>query len=690
MHPTSPKTLLLFILLSGIGPLLYSQTPPEHLPQTDTLSFPTLEMPQPESGTDNDTLIPLVPGERPPAPRPVPAADTAKLPRSAIPWFSEEQLQNPFTSQPSYADTTLLNFQHYDFAARSGWFYAQKGNPGHAHRQLVFNPALQPGLITGENEIYGHNIFRHSDLQFFRPKHVFTDLFYIMGAEREQLFYAKHAQKLSEELHFSFQYRVINSPGAFSRLGARNTNFYGTIDYLSENKRYQVLGSVIANRVRNMESGGLKDRLLFEEDADSDSVLVYRAESRYSDFSINLRHFYQTGVYVGGDTLQKGRFINLGRINHDFTYSRKAFVFEEKGTPVAWYNMPMLDPETGFDSTTVHRIENRVSWSNFPLESPRRTFPFNFKVYLSHSIHTVEQPWLPDGAPLEDTTGQRIFYYDRSRYNQIVQGVELRSDQRRMISFGGFANLTVGGYNDEDVHAGAFVNLGALDKPYQLEGMLRYSSMEAPYFFNTFSSNYARWENDFRKMQIINFRARLTSPWIKIEGNYYQLENMVYMNRMALPVQMGAGFGLFSLGLHSDLEFDWLGLRNHVVMQHTTTRQYERFPNLVSYHSLYFHFPLSDGAMYNHIGVDFHYNPGYRAMAWMPVSRVFHDPQSYILRDRYLVDVFWNAKIKSARLFIKYQNILGLLPDFKPRYEIPFYPIPESMFKFGVSWMFFD
>ncbi len=73
----------------------------------------------------------------------------------------------------------------------------------------------------------------------------------------------------------------------------------------------------------------------------------------------------------------------------------------------------------------------------------------------------------------------------------------------------------------------------------------------------------------------------------------------------------------------------------------------------------------------------------------MPVNRMFYIQNDYKSDHTFLVDLFLNARISRARLFVKLQNILGLVTDKPPVYDIPFFPLPETMFKFGVSWAFF-
>ncbi len=656
---------------------------------SDTLVDPT------ENVAPSDTLSPL--GDRrdslPPARAkkqsisiPGKITDTLELPRSAIPWYTENQLQNPFTLKPNYVDTTLLGFQMYDFATQDHYFYAQKGNVGHAHRSLRFSMDLEPGLKLNEYEIYGNYLLHHDELKYYRPKHVFTELFYVTGDGREQLFSGKHAQKFHETLHIGLQYRLVNSVGDLSRISARNTNFYLTADYLSPNNRYQALASVIVNQIRNAESGGLKNHEEYEENPDTETVLLANAESWVKELSVNLRHFYQTGFYLSADSTEQRKFLNLGRINHSFTYKRTAFVFDDSNKPYAFYNDSLLYADATFDSTTVHRIENQVSWSNFPLNRGRRIFPFNFRLFLTHSINTIYQPNAVDINPGRSTN----YIYSEDSFSDLVQGFEIQSDQQRFLSFGGHANATLGGYHDKDVHSGAFLNLGKADRAYKLRLMLRYSSTEAPYFYNYMSVNNVSWENNFDKMQVVNFGTRLQLPFVTLEGNYFLLDKMVYLGSGAKPVQNSNALSLISLGAYSDIKTGILGLRNHILLQQSTTPDFERFPAIVSYHSLFFNFPLFDNSLINQIGFDFHYNTGYKAMAYMPVVRGFYIQDHYTQNQKYLLDVFWNGKVSNARLFVKYQNLLGLVLDTPVHYDIPFYPLPESMFKFGVSWMFFN
>jgi hypothetical protein len=710
MDKTTLRKYTLFMVLSFLMASALFAFNPHHTPQaiqppTDTIVNPgdfilpsdTLVSPQalPE-GTDTLVIPPAAP-RTPPAPeRPelnVPGKPVIDkdAPASVVPWYSAEQLQNPFTMSPNFVDTTLLGLQLFDLINDDTWFHAHKGNIGHIYRPLQFNIDLSPGIHLREYDYLKGYTLNHDDLRYYRPRHVFTEMFYILGREREQLFHGKHAQKFHETFHATLQYRVISSPGLGSRIGTTNSNFSLTADYLSPDNRYQALASVIFNNIRNMESGGLINPAAYEQDQNRDSVFFYRAESQLRDFSVNLSHFYQTGFYTPANDDGESRFVNLGRFNHDFSLKRSSFLFRDEAPPLQIFNYPFMDPAKTNDSTVVYKLSNTASWSNFPLNSGRGTFPFNFKLYISHSLNSILQTIeRPRGAPETDDENKRIYYHNRDNFGEVVQGVELFSDQSRFLSFGGYANVTLGGYHDEDLHSAAWLNFGRPDRNYTLRMQLRYSHTEAPYFYSRMSVNNIRWFNDFDKMNIINLGARLQFPLLTLEGNYFLLDRMVYLGQNAMPVQNASELGLFSLAASSDINLGPVGFRNHVLFQKPTSDNFERFPDIISYHSAFVNFGLFERSLVNQVGIDFHFNTGYRAMAYMPMVRGFYIQDEHTLSNKYLVDVFWNGKISNARIFFKYQNILGLLIKNNIHYDIPFYPLPQNMLKFGVSWMFFN
>ena len=88
-------------------------------------------------------------------------------------------------------------------------------------------------------------------------------------------------------------------------------------------------------------------------------------------------------------------------------------------------------------------------------------------------------------------------------------------------------------------------------------------------------------------------------------------------------------------------------------------------------------------------GFDFHFNSFYYADAFMPATGMFYWQNETKTGGFGLVDFFFNFRIKSARMFLKFENI-GDNFLAKGYYLTPHYPMPGMTVQFGVVWRFFD
>ncbi len=605
---------------------------------------------------------------------------------ASVPWFTMEKLLDPFYIENS-VDTTITGFQRYDLYDSESLFWASKGNIGHVARMLHFDPDMQPEFSLFANPLHPGYLLSLDGQKYYRPTHVFSELFYVTGSEREQLFHAMHNQRLHENVYAGVKYQTVSSPGVYSRLAARNAAIELKLD-AEVGERYGVLGGFALNRLINRESGGLKNHLGFEEDEVRDSVFLYSAESRYRDVGFRIKQYFRAGFTFDKDTITDGRSVSFGTFYHEFNYQRRAFIFDEKSAPsTVFYENEAFHQGFTFDSTLVHVLSNKLTWSSHRLNGRQDVFPLHFDLSAEHSVINARRPLYNDNDANDEDEN---YLFERDRYSQFLYQARVNTDPSRYLSFNARASYISGGYNDKDLGLDGMLALGREGRPYRLAFLGAYAQQEAPWFYNNFTGNYLRWDNDFRKTNKLRLGARIHTPIFSLEGNYYYLHRAVYMNADAFPEQHDGGFPIYTASLTANLNAGFFRSHHQLVYQHTGEQAFDRFPQLLSYHSLYADFVLFDNALHAHTGIDLRYNAPYRPMAYMPVAMQFYIQDEYKTDHVFLVDVFVNAKISRARLFVKLQNVLGLAFDMPQYYAIPFYPLPEGMFKFGVSWMFFD
>ncbi len=73
----------------------------------------------------------------------------------------------------------------------------------------------------------------------------------------------------------------------------------------------------------------------------------------------------------------------------------------------------------------------------------------------------------------------------------------------------------------------------------------------------------------------------------------------------------------------------------------------------------------------------------------MPATRSFYLQDEKKIGNYVYMDVFVNLMIKRFRIFVKYQHLNALWSE-NQYYTVPHYPMQGNIFKYGISWSFYD
>jgi Putative porin len=111
------------------------------------------------------------------------------------------------------------------------------GNVGNASRSLLFSPKLFAGWDAG---FHSFDIYRWKK-------------------ESTRFIELLHTQNIKPSWNFSFNYRMINSPGFFKNQKTNHNNYIVTSWYQSLNKRYNNYFLLVSNKLQSSESGGIKN-----------------------------------------------------------------------------------------------------------------------------------------------------------------------------------------------------------------------------------------------------------------------------------------------------------------------------------------------------------------------------------------------------------------------------------------------
>ena len=104
----------------------------------------------------------------------------------------------------------------------------------------------------------------------------------------------------------------------------------------------------------------------------------------------------------------------------------------------------------------------------------------------------------------------------------------------------------------------------------------------------------------------------------------------------------------------------------------------------LSYSNIFF-----NGNLDMHAGVDVHWKSAYYAPGYDPAIQQFYNQDVFESPAFPLVDIFFNAKIKRARVFFKYNNLMQIFTE-RGYLPTPYYPGQRNVLDFGFDWSFYD
>jgi hypothetical protein len=88
--------------------------------------------------------------------------------------------------------------------------------------------------------------------KLFTTTRPYTELAYLLGSKAEQMVDVMHTQNRNSNLNFSFNYRLINAPGAFKNQNTNHNNLRITLGYTGKMKRYSNTFIYIFNKIQGI------------------------------------------------------------------------------------------------------------------------------------------------------------------------------------------------------------------------------------------------------------------------------------------------------------------------------------------------------------------------------------------------------------------------------------------------------
>lgn len=549
----------------------------------------------------------------------------------------------------------LNNFQRFDPLADLE-FYNYSGVAGGVYQPILFYDRSKMSFFDFFNEQSVYNL-DYKNLKLFHNDIAFTRASYSSGYKKSQYFDLIHAQPLAKQWNLNLEYRLLGSPGAYKNQQAKHAHFRGVVQFRGDSSVYHAFAGFTQNNIYQKENGGIVSSAAFLDTLTYDRQLakvnLYNAYHRYKKTEYFLRH----GINLNAHK-EKEKHIY---VEHEFLLSHKYNSFVDTDTLNSFYYYTYDSIATN-DSIRHRVISNSISIGN------RNNDVFLWFAKGGYNLHKIYNT-------LSDSTLRELFA-------KVAFSINIFNVYN--ISAKGELSL-VDSNNPDLLFDFAFNSADSLKlKPF---ANLKFNVYNPSVFLYKYNGNHFRIDFEPEQTRILSFDAGLKYRQHCLSAFGNSFNNLVYFTESSVN-QGGNGF-VYGVKYNGKFDFGRFSFRLNAIYQDVKNAQYVRVPDWAANAKLSMYNKIFGKALSLHLGFEVSIYDKYFADAYDPARQVFY-MQNDIQTGNFLYPgVFIEAQIKRMCVFVEVQNFLA---DVTPvnYWQIPYYPLPDLAFRFGLSWTFFN
>lgn len=595
-------------------------------------------------------------------------------------------------------DTSLRGIQNFSPIAQPRRPTVNTGNIGLAAKALLFEPDKTIGFNPGFHSLDWYAL-GHDDIIYYQARTPFTNLYYAgqYSGDIEQIFKVTHSQNIKKNWNVGASYNRIGANGVYTR--QRGDVLNGTLFtwYTSPNKRYTLFANAIFNTMKAYENGSITNDDIFTSVTNTDragqNVRLSSARQIYRKNTFLIKQTYFVGRIDTLDQEITKKVLPTNKITYSLRYDKDSYAFQ-KNEADDHTVLPAGATDLVFtnDSTSVKHIQNE----------------FIYSFFLRGKSSSVIKNELKIDA------GIRHDFYD---YSQVVG----RSDKTNFYTHTkGFQNVSLigsAGYrfsNRVDLNfdvqqiaqgaqAGDYLyeaksnvlvskNLGRI----VLGAYIQNKSPEEIY--SQYYGNHYNWINSFNHTKTVNLSFKYLNDKLRLDASaeYYRITGYLYFDQknpaldstQVAPAQDNGTINVLKIMVGKKLTYGRFNLDSYIVYQKTSNTDVMRTPEFYTFNSFYVEQTVFK-VLRTNVGVDVRYNTKYENYAYNPAISQFYVGRDVKFSTTPIVDFWIKASLRKANIFLKYEYANQGIGS-QGYYTVYKYPMPDKLFKIGVSWNFYD
>ena len=626
-------------------------------------------------------------------------------------------------------DTSLSLEREYSFNfLRKDYFeFLVFPNMGEAFNKLGYDFHDQFFTPQMGARVKHFSYFEKGDVPYYEVPSAYTELFFKSTFEQGQFLDSSLAINTSPNFNIAVSFRGFRSLGKYSSSLGRSRQFRISSQYRSNNDRYRMRLHQATQSLENQVNGGLtNDSVYFFENAPNyveadetgepvldengnEKIVFYdgfldrnrlptqiRADNILQGKRYFMEHNYKIIPFQKDSSAYKasiGYSSSLENKTYNFIQNRPNIYFFEK------YDTPNVN-----DSTTLKSLENKL----FLHISDASIGNIKFDLYHHN--------WKYDNGYNEYT--KDTILSNSLNINRIASKVTW---DKKLFGFS--TKLMAYKSLNKDFSTDAFtVNLSRkIFEDFNLEASYKYRSQ--PLDFNSYllESDFKEYNWENKNLLNQHFRTRSVAlfhnNWGSLKGEWTLINNYIFFynntplssfNEKFKTVVFQTDESIDYMKIRFDQRFDFGNFTWANNIQYQKVNQQKKIDEILG-DPLALNVPewlirstfmltssIFNNSLFFQTGATFFYFTEFYADQFNPLLSEFVTQNNTKIGNYPRVDVFFNAKIQSSRIFLKLENVSApikhLINIDAPYnyYSGPFVPYRDFSVRFGLIWNFFD
>lgn len=395
----------------------------------------------------------------------------------------------------------------------------------------------------------------------------------------------------------------------------------------------------------------------------------------------------------------KDEYVPVTSFIHTLKFDNYSRIYQAYQTPENYYaeTFPVAEQrfmgDSIYDKTTHYSLKNTLAiallegfnkWAKAGLRAfvtsdlRHFTLPDSVKGESSYNEHNVSV-----GAQLIKAQGSALHY-------DVTAETWLLGEDAGQLKIDGRADL----------------NFKLFKDTVTLAARAFFHRVNPTFYYRHYHSKHLWWDNGSLDKEIrshIEGELTLRRTRTRLRVAYDNLQNYTYLaqrynitedfgrtgNTVSVK-QNSSNMSLLTLQLAQDFKFGPLNWENLITYQKSSDENVLPVPQLNVYTNLYLHFKIAKVLSID-LGGDLRFFTKYKAPDYSPALSQFtvqdNGDANKEIGNYPIVNVYANMHLKHTRFFIMMSHVNASSGD---SFLVPHYPINGRLFRFGVSWNFFN